>query len=126
ARLKVFSIFSGMTVLAFLTMPSRINDNNHENQESQPQENQNPWSIFPDLLNPIRKLGPIHAFGRYTATGEKETSILGVGGSVRIAPVSFGLNGAVIIHWLHDSAGSVNVMRAKKSGSTRSRSDCHS
>jgi hypothetical protein len=55
---------------AFL-VPARVEHNDHEDHEAQTQEHDHPGPIFPDLLNAIRKLGPIHASARYTASGEK-------------------------------------------------------
>ena len=60
-----------MFVLDSLFVPAGIKHNNHEDHEAQSQENNHPGPIFPDLLNAIRKLGPIHVPARYTAPEEK-------------------------------------------------------
>ena len=55
----------------FLAMAPGIDHDKKKNQEADSEENNHPGTIFPDLLNSIRKLGPIHVFGRYTADNEK-------------------------------------------------------
>jgi hypothetical protein len=52
-------------------MPPRIEHNNHEDYETEPQENNYPGPIFPDCSKPIRELGPIHAAARYTVERKK-------------------------------------------------------
>jgi hypothetical protein len=60
-----------MFVLSPLFVPAGIEHNNHEDEETQPNEDNHPGPVFPDLLNAIRKLGPIHAAARYTASAKK-------------------------------------------------------
>jgi len=60
-----------MFVFVFLAMAPGIDHDKKKNQEADSEENNHPGTIFPDLLNSIRKLGPIHVFGRYTADNEK-------------------------------------------------------
>jgi hypothetical protein len=62
-----------LRVLAFmlLAMAPGIDHDKEEDQEADSEEQNHPGTIFPYLLNSIRKLGPIHVFGRYTEDSEK-------------------------------------------------------
>jgi hypothetical protein len=60
-----------MFAFVLLAMAPGIDHDDNENQEANSEEKHHPGTIFPDLLNSIRKLGPIHCFGQYTANNEK-------------------------------------------------------
>jgi len=60
-----------MLAFVFLAMAPGINDDDDENQETNSEEKHHTGTIFPDLLNSIRKLGPIHCSERYTADNQK-------------------------------------------------------
>jgi len=64
-------IFFGMFALVLLAMAPGVDDDEDEDQEANSKEEHHPGTIFPDLLNSIRKLGPIHFFGQYTAENKK-------------------------------------------------------
>ena len=52
-------------MLAFVLLPMApgIDDDEDEDEEANSEEKHYPGTIFPDLLNSIRKLGPFHCFG---------------------------------------------------------------
>jgi len=60
-----------MLAFVLLAVAPGVDDDEEENYKSDSEENQYPGTIFPYLLNSIRKLGPIHVLGRYTADNEK-------------------------------------------------------
>ncbi len=60
-----------MLAFVLLTVAPGIDHDEDKDQKSNSEENQYPGTIFPNLLNSIRKLGPIHVSGPYTASNEK-------------------------------------------------------
>jgi hypothetical protein len=54
------SILSRMFILNALLVSASVEHNNHEDHKTEPEENNHSRPIFPDLLDPIRQLGPIH------------------------------------------------------------------
>jgi hypothetical protein len=52
-----------MLAFMLLAMAPSIDDDEDEDQEANSKEKHHPGTIIPDLLNSIRKLGPIHYFG---------------------------------------------------------------
>jgi hypothetical protein len=60
-----------MFFLGALFVPTHIPHNNHEDGKTESQKNDHSRPIFPDLLDPIRKLGPIHATASYTSLPQK-------------------------------------------------------
>ena len=58
-----YSIFFRMLAFVLLAMAPGIDHDKDENQKSDSEENHYPGAIFPNLLNSIRKLGPIHVPG---------------------------------------------------------------
>ena len=60
-----------MLVFVLLTVAPGIDHDEKEDQKSDSEEKDHAGTIFPDKLNSIRKLGPIHVWGRYTVGNEK-------------------------------------------------------
>jgi hypothetical protein len=65
------SILSRMLFLDALFVPPNVEHNNDEDDKAERQEHNYPRPIFPDLLNTISKLGPIHEAARYTSGRQK-------------------------------------------------------
>jgi hypothetical protein len=60
-----------MLAFVLLAMAPGIDDDDDEDQKANSEEKHHTGTIFPDLLNSIRKLGPIHCSKRYTADNQK-------------------------------------------------------
>jgi hypothetical protein len=60
-----------MLVPMLLPMPPGIQHDDDEDHETQSDKHDHPGSVCPDLLDAIRKLGPIHRLGRYTVFSKK-------------------------------------------------------
>lgn len=67
----VASIFRGMFVPVALPMPPGVEDNKDKYEKTEHQQYYYAGLVFPDLLDAIRQLGPIHAGAKYTATNQK-------------------------------------------------------
>jgi len=58
--IQASSIFFRMLAFVLLAMAPGVDHDKKKNYEADSEENNHPRTIFPNLLNSIRKLGPIH------------------------------------------------------------------
>jgi hypothetical protein len=65
-----------MFIFVFLAMAPGIDHDEEEDEEADSEKYHHHGTIFPYLLNSIRKLGPIHVSRRYTPGDKKQTGNL--------------------------------------------------